>query len=51
MKQEHALLAQLVASALLCTENMEFEYSHLCSPRLVLYALEQISTPLYLPWM
>lgn len=51
MKQECALLAQLVAGALLCAENMEFEYSHFYSARLVLCALEQISSSLYLPWM
>lgn len=51
MKQEYASLAQLVASALLCAENMEFEYSHFHSAMLVLCALEQISSPLHLPWM
>lgn len=51
MKQEGALLAQLVAGALLCTENTELAYSYFRSARLVLWALKQISSPLFLPGM
>lgn len=47
IKRECALLAQLVASALLCVENIEFECSHFHPARLVLRALEQISSALY----
>lgn len=47
IKRECALLVQLVASALLCAENVESEYSHFHPARLVLCAFEQISSPLY----
>lgn len=48
MKEECAALAQLVASALLCTEKMKYEYAHFYPARLVLCALKQVSSALWM---
>lgn len=48
MKEECALLVQLVARALLCTEKMKYEHAHFYFARLVLCALKQVSSALWI---